>query len=157
MSDRKRVRMPTILETLSDVNLFAPHFKGPSWAGWKAMLGALFALPMNDDAFATYRACTGRSVAPETAFTEAALIVGRRGGKSRVLALIATYLATFRDYTPHLAPGEVATIAILAANRSQARSIFRYVSGLLKAVPLLAQKVKDEKHRDYRAVQPCCN
>jgi hypothetical protein len=144
MSDRKRVRMPTILETLADVNLFAPHFKGPSWAGWKAMLGALFALPMNDDAFATYRACTGRSVAPETAFTEAALIVGRRGGKSRVLALIATYLATFRDYTPHLAPGEVATIAILAANRSQARSIFRYVSGLLKAVPLLAQKVKDE-------------
>jgi hypothetical protein len=95
-------------------------------------------------AVAVYRACTGRAVAPDKPFTEAALIVGRRGGKSRILALIAVYLATFRDYAPYLAPGEVATIAVLAANRSQARSIFRYVSGLLKAVPLLSQKVKDE-------------
>ncbi len=90
-----------------------------------------------------YRACTGRSVAPTSPSSEAALIVGRRGGKSRVLALIAVYLAC-RDYTPHLAPGEMATVAVLAANRQQARSIFRYVSGLLKAVPLLATLVEDE-------------
>jgi hypothetical protein len=81
---------------------------------------------------------------PSAPFTEAALIVGRRGGKSRVLALIAVYLATFRDYGPHLAPGELATVAVLAANRSQARSIFRYISGLLKAVPLLQRVVVDE-------------
>jgi hypothetical protein len=36
-----------ILEALDDPNLFAPHFKGDSWVGWKAMLGALFALPMD--------------------------------------------------------------------------------------------------------------
>ena len=71
-------------------------------------------------------------------------MVGRRGGKSRILALIATFLATFRDYDPYLAPGEVATVAILAANRAQARSIFRYVSGLLHAVPLMAPMVADE-------------
>ncbi len=75
---------------------------------------------------------------------EAALVVGRRGGKSRVLALIAVYLACFRDYAPYLAPGEVATIAVLAANRPQARSIFRYISGMLKAVPLFAPMVLDE-------------
>ena len=76
--------------------------------------------------------------------SEAALVVGRRGGKSRVLALIAVYLACFRDYPPYLAPGEVATIAVLAANRPQARSIFRYISGILKAVPLFARMVVDE-------------
>ena len=80
------------------------------------------------------RAHTGRQVEPRRPFTEAALIVGRRGGKSRVLALVAVFLACFRDYGPFLAPGEVATVAILAANRRQARSIFRFVSGLLKAV-----------------------
>jgi hypothetical protein len=39
---------------------------------------------------------------------------------------------------------EVATIAVLAANRPQARSIFRYISGILKAVPLFARMVVDE-------------
>jgi hypothetical protein len=91
-----------------------------------------------------FRACTGRQSFPETPFTEAAVIVGRRGGKSRTLALIAVYLAVFRNYKPHLAPGEKATIVVIAANRSQARSIFRYVGGLLKAVPLLAPMVIDE-------------
>jgi hypothetical protein len=61
-----------------------------------------------------------------------------------VLALIAVYLACFREYAPYLAPGEVATIAVLAANRPQARSIFRYISGLLKAVALFKPMVLDE-------------
>jgi hypothetical protein len=81
--------------------------------------------------------CTGRAAVPAGPISEAALVVGRRGGKSRVLALIAVYLACFRDYGPYLAPGEVATIAVLAANRPQARSIFRYISGILKAVRCL--------------------
>jgi hypothetical protein len=71
------------------------------------------------------------------AFTEAVTIVGRRGGKSRILALIAVYLACFRDYAPYLAPGEVATIGVLAVDKGQARAIFRFVLGLLRAVPML--------------------
>ena len=90
-----------------------------------------------------FKAATGRAASPQRLY-EAALIVGRRGGKSRILALIAVYLACFRDYAHHLAPGEVATIAVLAANRPQARSIFRYISGILKAVPLFARMVVDE-------------
>ncbi len=133
-----------ILQAMADPNIFAPHFRGSSWKAWKAALAALFALPMSDEALATYTACTGRVSAPTVPFAEAAFCVGRRGGKSRILALIAVYLATFRDYRPHLAPGEVATIAILAANRAQARSIFRFVIGLLKAVPLIQPMVVDD-------------
>jgi hypothetical protein len=48
----------------------------------------------------TYRACTGPTAPPGKSFSEAALVVGRRGGKSRVLALIAVFLgcppSTFR-------------------------------------------------------------
>ena len=133
-----------ILEALDDPNLFAPHFTGESWNGWKGFLAALFALPAPDGTAEAYGACTGRATPPGAPFTEAALIVGRRGGKSRILALVAVYLAVFRDYVPHLAAGELATIAVLAANRSQARSIFRFVSGLLKGVPLFARMILDE-------------
>ena len=46
-----------------------------------------------------------------------------------------------RNYAPYLAPGEVATIAMIAADQDQARAIFNFVSGLLKAVPLLRKMV----------------
>ena len=133
-----------ILQALDDPALFAPHFRGVTWTPWRAFLAALFALPMDDAQLALYRTHTGRQDAPTVPFKEAALVIGRRGGKSRVLALIATYLATVPDYTPHLAPGEVATIAVLAADRRQARTIFRYTLGLLKAVDMLAGMVADQ-------------
>ena len=88
-----------------------------------------------------YREHTGRATLPSTPFGESELVVGRRGGKSRILALIAVYLATFRSYEEHLAPGEIATIAITAADRTQARSIFRYTLGLLKGVPSLGGSI----------------
>ena len=133
-----------ILAALDDPALFAPHFRGDTWQPWRAFLAALFALPMDDAALALYRLHTSRNDAPVVPFKEAALIIGRRGGKSRVLALIAVFVATFRDYAPHLAPGEVATIAIIAVDRRQARSIFRFTQGLLKAVDMLAGLVEDE-------------
>src|SRR5580693_9325589 len=120
----------TIIEALDDPVLFARHFKGDSWEPWRAWLAALFALPMGDDQLALYQARTGRTAAPTEPFKEAALVVGRRGGKSRILSLVAVYLACFRAYDAFLAPGEVATIAIIATDRKQARSIFRFTIGL---------------------------
>jgi hypothetical protein len=132
-----------LLAALDDRNLFQPHFAGPSWAPWKAFLTALFGLPLSDAQLDLYRRCTERQAAPTAPVNEAALVIGRRGGKSRILALIAVYLATFRDYRPHLAPGEVATVAIIAADRRQARVIFRFITGLLDGVPMLRAMVED--------------
>jgi phage terminase large subunit-like protein len=89
-------------------------------------LAALFALPMDEAELDLYRHHTGRTAPPSAPFKEACFVVGRRGGKSRVLSLVAVYLATLTDYAPYLAPGEVATIAVIAADRKQARSIFRF-------------------------------
>ncbi len=132
-----------ILAALDDPDLFAPHFRGDTWQAWWAFLAALFGLPMDADTLALYRHHTGRVKPPAQAFTEAALICGRRGGKSRILALIAVFLATMQDVTPHLAPGERATIAIIAADKKQARSIFRFAMGLLTETPMLADLVED--------------
>ena len=66
---------------------------------------------------------------------------GRRAGKSFVLALTAVFLACFVDWRQFLAPGEFATVMIIAADRRQARTIMRYTKGLIKSVPMLAQIV----------------
>lgn len=128
-----------ILEALDDPNVFAPHFpNAATWRPWRAFLAALFALPMDEDALALYRECTARSQPPSAPATEAWLKIGRRGGKSRILALIAVYLATFRDWRPYLAPGERGHVLVVAADRRQARQILGYVRALLKKTPLLA-------------------
>ncbi len=129
----------TILDAIGDPNLFAPWFRDPvTWQGWRAFLAALFGLPMCEGMAGLYRQCTGRSGLPAAPQSEASLVVGRRGGKSFILALIAVYLATFRDWRPHLAPGERGTVMVIATDRRQARVIFRYVAFCSTAIPASA-------------------
>ena len=128
----------TILDAMHDPELFAPWFKGrSSWGAWEAFLAALFGLPLGSEAESIYRAHTHRHVPPPAPAREAWMIVGRRGGKSRIAALIAVYLACFRDHRSYLAPGEMGTLAVIAADRRQARTVMRYIVGFLEAVPML--------------------
>ena len=62
-----------------------------------------------------------------------------------MLALIATYLAAFKDWRPYLNVGERGTITVIAADRSQARTIMRFVKGLLHLVPMLKQLIENER------------
>ncbi len=71
------------------------------------------------------------------------MIVGRRGGKSIVAALVATYLAAFKSYEDVLAPGEVGTLMVLAADRRQARTMFGYIKAFF-STPMLRSMVVDE-------------
>lgn len=134
-----------ILKAIDDPNIFGQHFRDrATWAGWRAFLAALFALPMSGEMCRTFHQCTDRKIQPEETVTEAWLICGRRSGKSFVLALIAVFLACFRDWRPFLGPGERGTIMVLAADRKQARTIFGYVKGLLQSAPMLAATVEGE-------------
>lgn len=134
----------SIIDAVQSPTLFGPLFGGPTWGRWRAFLAALFGLPMNDEALAFYRHHTERQTPPAAPFREAALIVGRRGAKSRILGLIACYLAAFVDYTGCVAPGEQPVIAIIAADRRQARVLLRYVAAILRAVPALASMIDGE-------------
>jgi hypothetical protein len=135
----------TILEAIGDENLFASHFPhAATWSAWRAFLGALFGHPMSAEDLALYQRHTGRQAAPAKAFDEAWLVCGRRGGKSRILALIAVYLACFRDYRPFLAAGEVGTVRLMAVDRDQARAIFRFIGGFLRETPALKRLIARE-------------
>jgi len=135
-----------ILRACADPNLVGAWFRRDkdSWQAWFAFLAALFALPMDEQQLALYRQHTGRENPPEKASTEAWLVVGRRGGKSFMMALVATYLACFREYRPYLAPGERATVAVIAADRKQSRVIMRYVRAMLTQIPILKGRIVRE-------------
>jgi hypothetical protein len=115
---------------------------GESWRAWQVALRALFALTIDDEDRELYRRATGRRSLPGAPAKEGWFIVGRRGGKSYVMALLAVYLATVRRY--ELAPGERGVLMVIASDRRQARVVRRYVGALLRAVPMLAQLVVRE-------------
>ena len=127
----------TIIETMTDPALFARWFWGDSWRAWRVVLKVLFALPLDDAELQIFRSATGRSSPPLKAALEAWLLIGRRGGKSIISALIVVYLACFRDYAPFVAPGEIVTIMLVAADRKQARAVMRYVRAFIFQTPLL--------------------
>src|SRR5690349_18768970 len=104
-----------IVQALADTKVFGKHFRGETWSAWRVFLASLFALPLTDEQLEIYRKHTGRSNAPTTAHREAWLVIGRRGGKSFILAVIAVFLACFFDWRPYLGPGEVGTIMVVCA------------------------------------------
>src|SRR5260370_4012574 len=134
-----------IIETTRSAALFKPWFRDPkTWAAWFSFLKALFGLKMTYAHLTILRQCTGRDSPPNGGATEAWLCVGRRGGKSLMLALVAVFPATARDWRPYLTPGERGTVMMIAADRKQARTIFRYIASMLKDVKVLARLVERE-------------
>jgi hypothetical protein len=132
-----------ILQAMKDPKLFRPWFKDPAtWVAWTAFLACLFNLPMDHEQRTIVLACTGLQELPTRAFFEALLLCGRRGGKSLILAMLAVFLALFKDWTPHLSPGERGTVLVLAADRKQAQAIMRYAKAFCEEVPLLASKIE---------------
>ncbi|CAN5365954.1 hypothetical protein BH23GEM2_BH23GEM2_20930 [soil metagenome] len=105
---------------------------GPSWDAWRVFWRAVYGLPMDPGDLETFTRHTGRQTPPTTPQREAWLIVGRRGGKSRMAALAALYQGIRHDYSKMLAPGERGVIPVIAADRLQARSTLGYLKGLLR-------------------------
>ena len=127
-----------------DPKVFGQHFKGGTFDAWLAFLAALFALPMTAEQLAIYRKHTGRTDPPTQPAKEAWLVVGRRGGKSFILAVIAVFLACFKDWRGHLAAGEHGTLMIIAEDRKQCRAIMRFIRGLLHGAPMLRRTIVNE-------------
>lgn len=133
----KAAALPSILDAMTDEAIFGEWFRDrESWAAWFAFIKTMFGHQLDANELEVFRQCTNRSAPDPNGYLTAALVIGRRGGKSLILALVAAYLATFRDWTPYLTRGETGHIVILAADRRQAKAIFGYLKGML-TIPLL--------------------
>jgi phage terminase large subunit-like protein len=135
----------TLIDAVADPNLFARWFRDrDTWRAWFVFVRALFGLAMSDSDRALFAQCTGRAEPAAGGHREAWLICGRRAGKSFVLALIAVFLACFVEWSPNLSPGERGTIMVVAADRKQARVIYRYARAMLTRLPMLAALIDRE-------------
>jgi hypothetical protein len=125
---------------MTDPHLFGGQFGGESFAAWRALLAGFYGEPLDEQEAEIFRALTRRDP-PEEPCGELWLPIGRRGGKSYGASLIAAYEAFFADPRPFLAPGEWATVPIVASDRKQARTVRRYLQGLIDTNPMLAKMV----------------
>jgi hypothetical protein len=113
--------------------VMGPEWWTEDWAAWRVFVKTLFGLPLGSRAeLEIFRQCTGLREYRPRRHNEAWVPVGRRGGKSRVMSLVAVYLAACRDYTPYLAPGEVGFVAVLSDTREHAAIIMNYMKGALQ-------------------------
>jgi hypothetical protein len=134
----------SIIEACGDPQIFAPWFRDKAtWTGWFVVLKCMFGLPLDDAELVIFRKHTGRNTPAAGGYFDLSLVVGRRGGKSLILALIAAFLSCFFDWRPFLTGGERGTIVIIAADRRQAATIFRYLREML-AIPLLSGAIVRE-------------
>src|SRR4030095_1392641 len=145
---KRSIKTPTIIDVIPNRHLFGslPAFQSlATWKAWGTWLKAVFAIAMTAEELSIYRQSTGRTEPPSTQPTEVYSIVGRRGGKSFISALTAVFVACFREYRPYLNAGESATVLVLARDRDQAKIVFRYIKGILAAVPVLRQMIVNER------------
>ena len=130
-----------ILAALDDRNLLGASIRDPdSWKPWRALLAAAFGLPLDPYQAELFRQCTGRAVPPSAPAAYLWLVIGRRGGKCFAMALIAVFLAVFKDWRKYLSPGERAIVLLVAADREQAKILHRYCQGILSP-PILQSMV----------------
>ena len=138
----------TIVDAIRHKQLFGslPAFSSlDTCVSWLTWFKAVFALPMDASELAIYQQCTGRSHPPAKPPSEIYTIVGRRGGKSFISSLTAGFIACFSSFKQYLNAGEKAAILVLARDRDQAKIVFSYVSGILRAVPALSAMIAVER------------
>jgi hypothetical protein len=132
----------SIANMMSRPSLLGPHFKGPSWNLWKAVLKGTYAEPMTDEEIVAFKEVAGGRDPPKHRVREAVYAVGRGGGKDSVASLIATCIAVNFDPKGKLRPGEAATVLCVATDRDQAGIVLKYIRGYFEQVPALAALVK---------------
>ena len=79
---------------------------------------------------------------PAEGISEWWCLAGRRGGKSLISALCGAYLALFHDYRRFLAPGERATVMLLASDVKQAPlvNLFSFCRDLFLGISFIESK-----------------
>lgn len=132
---------PTIIEAMDSPELFRPLFKDVNtWKAWRTVLKTLYGLELKKDEQELFIEHTERKIIPATGFKEMYCIVGARGGKSYISALIACYMALFGDFKEHLAKGERAWIFCVATDKDQAKIVLSYIKGILELFPEMVEK-----------------
>lgn len=132
-----------LINALADPNLFGRVVTDLStWEPWLVVLKGLYGVPMNEQELTLFTELTARTTPPTTSMREGWFVVGRRGRKSLVAALIAAYQSAFLDYRAYLKPGEIGVFMVISQNRRQAKVVMNYLRAFFTEIPMLSAMVR---------------
>jgi hypothetical protein len=133
----KLKKLISIREALSSPDYFGRLLDGPSWAAWCVLLIAICGEELTEDERVVFRTLTGRESEPLEPVEEFWAVIGRRGGKTRSMAVLAAYIAACVDHHGVLGPGERGVVPILAASTQQAVQAYNFTAGVFANAPKL--------------------
>src|SRR5262245_51623586 len=128
----------TIREALADARLLGNVIAGESWRAWRVLLIAMMGEALTDEERIIFTKLTGREAEPRQRIEEAALVVGRRGGKSRSMATLASHIAGLCKH--QLVRGETGVLLCIAPDR-QAAIVLEYAAAAFEQSPMLKQLI----------------
>jgi len=129
----------TIRAALSDPQLLGKVLAGDSWQAWRVLLTAAMGEPLTDAERTIFKMLTGRDCEPLRRVEELEAVVGRRGGKSRAMALLATYVSGLCSH--NLVPGERGVLLCIAPDQRQASITLDYATAAFEQSPILSQLI----------------
>jgi hypothetical protein len=130
----------SLRKSLNDPRLLGKAIPGDSWAGWRSLLIAAMGEPLEPDELEHFRRLTGRHEPPTERVDEIWAVIGRRGGKSSAIAVLAAYIASLTKV--ELSPGEVGTVLCLSPSKDQSAIVLGYLEGVLQQSPTLCRLIK---------------
>ena len=134
----------TIGASFTDRRLFGEWFAGESWDNWRAILRAMFAERMTKSELAFFKSVAGGREPPPKRIKECTIISGRRSGKDSTASGIAAHVSASFQSAGRLRPGERATVAALAVDKTQAQIVHGYIKAFFEKVPSLRALVQRE-------------
>ena len=132
----------TIIDFIIKMNIFGQEDLS---LGHRTFLKSFYGMELDPQELEFYCRATGRTTYIAREEKEVTAIIGRRGGKTRLAALIAVYEAV-----RHIKPkrGEGAFIVVIAPSLSQAQIAFEYISLYLHASPVLEGLIVEERRSE---------
>jgi hypothetical protein len=115
------------------------NLTGDSWRAWRTLLIAANGERLTPAERTLFTALTGRDKEPGQRVEELIAVVGRRGGKSRSLATLASYLAALCKH--NLVPGETGVVLLIAPDTKQATIALNYAVAIFEQSPILKQLI----------------
>jgi hypothetical protein len=146
---RRSSKLTTLRQALSDDNLLGSVLSGPSWEPWRVLLIASMGEALTDDERFLFAQLTGRDHEPNQRVEEFVAVVGRRGGKSRAISVLASYVSALCEHKA-LVPGETGIVLVIAPDQKQADIVLNYVEANFQQSPILSQLIDGRTQRTLR-------
>ena len=139
----------SLRKALSDPLLLGRTIDGDSWRAWRILLIAAVGEELTDDERQIFKQLTHREHEPGEMVETFAGVIGRKGGKSKAISVLATWIAGLCQH-PALSRGEKGTLLLIAQDQRTADVIFDYVLANFEASPILRQLLQTTNQRVIR-------